>query len=206
MIGELADFGDLLRHRVPTWAIDDLFAIRVLGRPGPDGLAAAAKAYVLVSLVRPELSAKSWAALTRHYGRRSPWRAGLMAIEDRRGYAHAVFRYEVDTAPPLGARTGWVVDPDCTGDCRLLRVQEPLLASVPGEGLERALARSAESLADALRCPWISLELPAGELRDGSAANLLKFGFQELSVTVLTRALATPPERLGAAVRPIATC
>jgi len=152
---------------------DDVFSTRLLNLDGPDGDAARRRAFALVSLARPGVDAAQWAEIVRHYRRRSPQRAGLVALSDRRGYAHAVFLYAVDAVPR-----------------RILRLHDLAIAHVPGGGLEAALSRCADGLAMALGCSAVRLELPRGALRPDGLEDLRALGYGEAGTTTLVRDLA----------------
>src|SRR5215213_8199333 len=56
------------------------------------------RAYALVSLMHPHVTAKQWTDYARKYAR-APRKLGvLVGFSDRRGYVHAFFCYAVDRA------------------------------------------------------------------------------------------------------------
>lgn len=119
--------------------------------------AEARRAYGLVSLAHPEMTSRQWDAVAKRAMRPGRGRdGGLMAIQNGRGYVYAVFRYAVVLSPLAG------------GD-RLLRLQDVVLARLPGSGLIAALAACAKHLAAGLGCSLALIELlGAAQVRDGS--------------------------------------
>src|SRR4051794_18692861 len=56
----------------------------------------AQRAYALVGLAHPSVTAKQWATFVSRYARSPRQRRGLIGIQDGRGYVHGVFCYAVD--------------------------------------------------------------------------------------------------------------
>ena len=61
------------------------------------------RAFALVSLSHPHLSFGDWSRYLSRAARLDPRRAGLVSIEDPRGYARALFRYIVDRDRPFAS-------------------------------------------------------------------------------------------------------
>ena len=113
------------------------------------GPAGARRAYALVALAHPHMTAREWDGFARRHARAGTrGRGGLVAVEDRRRYVHAVFRYAVDTSPFLGSG-------------RTLRLHDVVMAQLPGHALIQAVAACAENLAAGLGCTVVALDLPA---------------------------------------------
>src|SRR3954471_12219874 len=98
------------------------------------------RAYALVSLMHPHVTAKQWTHYARKYARVPRQRGGLVGLSDRRGYVHAIFCYAVDRASLEGCR---------------LRLSQLILAQLPGQSLVAALTSSAEHLAAEFACEEI---------------------------------------------------
>ena len=145
--------------------------------------AEARRAYALVTLSHPHVTEPQWRAFARrcaragHGSRGSP--GGLMAIKDRRGCMHALFRYAVEVSP-------------LTGDGPTLCLRDLVLAHLPGHALVPALVLCAERLAACLDCSFLAVEVPAADAslphRDGRAqlaAGLRSAGFSAARATMV---------------------
>ncbi len=108
------------------------------------------RAYVLVSMAHPEILPRRWFDTARRSLRLRPERGGLIVLRDRRGVVHALFRYKVEPS--------WL-----GGHGRTLRLDEIVIAQLPGNGAMTSLAACAQSLAASLRCASVSLDVPATE-------------------------------------------
>lgn len=97
----------------------------------------ARKAFPLVWHSHPHLTFDQWMAFIRRRSRRSPRRAGIVAVQDRRGYVHAIFFYCVDYHLQRSAT---------------LRVTNVVVGRLPGKIIDRAIVRSAERLAKEMGC------------------------------------------------------
>ncbi len=135
--------------------IDDHFSARLLCDSEATGGQALRRAFALVRLCEPGADARRWAALVRHYRRRAPGRAGLMMLEDARGYAHAVFCYAVDDAPRLHGL-------GAPSPQKVLRVRDVVAAHLGGPRVETALRSCATHLAGRLGCASVAFDAPAG--------------------------------------------
>ncbi len=110
------------------------------------------RGFMLVSLAWPDLPQARWHEMVRYYRGRAPAHAGLVLIEDRRGYVHAVFRYVVDMTPSLrpGLRGG------------VLRVQDLVMADLAGREVVAATRLGVAELAQACGCQVVILDPGAG--------------------------------------------
>lgn len=134
----------------------------------------ARRAYALVALSHPQVTERQWRVFARRCARgghgspRGP--GGLMAIKDRRGCMHAVFRYAVEMSP-------------LAGDGPTLRLHDLVLAYLPGHALVPALAVCAERLAAGLDCSFLAVEVPAadGAGQDEDASLLRRDGRAQLA-------------------------
>jgi hypothetical protein len=121
------------------------------------------RAYVLVGLMHPQITAQQWATYARRCARIPARLGGLIGIQDRRGYVHAVFHYAVDRPSLDGTQA--------------LRLYDFILAHLPGRILGFALATCAEHLATEFGCTRITVDLPAtatDAAQDGSTRALLQ--------------------------------
>src|SRR5215216_2633861 len=105
------------------------------------------RAYMLVRLMYPQITAKQWAAYARRCARMPAHLGGLIEIQDRRSYVHAVFCYTVDRPFLDGTR--------------IFRLHDLILAHLPGRTLGLALAACADQLATEFGCTGITVDLPA---------------------------------------------
>ena len=135
------------------------------------------RAYALVSLMHPHVTAKQWTGYARNYARVPRQRGGLIGLSDRRGYIHAIFCYAVDRASMEG--------------CRRLRLSQLILAQLPGRSLVAALTTSAEHLAAAFACEEISIEVPtttlAASTRATAQITLESIGFRPAGIKIVRR-------------------
>jgi hypothetical protein len=159
----------------------ELFVARHIGQMSADASRTLSRAFALVSLAHPTLTLRDWRALQRYYRKRSPRKAGLIVIEDRRGYAHAVFHYFVERARPLEARAS------AAGDHRVLHVYDLVIALVPGALAEQALCQCADTVAVTHDCDAIRLELSTREKALSHAPTLLARGYETREITIATR-------------------
>ena len=95
----------------------------------------------------PQITAKQWAAYARRCARMPAHLGGLIGIQDRRGYMHAVVCYTVDRPFLDGTR--------------IFRLHDLILAHLPGQTLGLALAACADQLATEFGCTGITVDLPA---------------------------------------------
>jgi hypothetical protein len=125
-----------------------IFAAHRLGRTDRLATRSIQRSFVLVSLAWPELHLAQWHEMVRYYRCRPPSRAGLVLIEDGRGYVYAVFRYIVDIAPSLHM-------PQRGG---VLRVHDLIMADLSGRAVTSAIQLGLAELAHACRCQTVDIE------------------------------------------------
>ncbi|WP_271168747.1 hypothetical protein [Hansschlegelia plantiphila] len=136
------------------------------------------RAFALVSLSHPRLSYEGWVRFLRRATRTKSGKAGVIFIEDPRGYPHALFRYAVEAKPSLAAAED--------GSVRVLRLSDLVVADIAGSCLLPSIAAQGERLARALDCQTILIELP-GRLRD-RADGLA--GYEPVAGGVISKSLA----------------
>ena len=105
------------------------------------------RAYPLVHLFDPRLDLPSWTTYAKSIIRQSSRIGGLRAIEDGRGYIHAVFAYGV--RQDLRHR-------------KLMRVSDVVIGHLPGQILARTLLDSIGVIARDLDCNRVMVELGEG--------------------------------------------
>jgi hypothetical protein len=114
-------------------------------------------AFHLVRLCEPRWTLLDWLELTRRLCRRSPQRAGLMALQDRRGIFHAIFGYTTVRSLELGY---------------YLRIGDLIVAHLPGSAIDDVIVDCAERLAASLGCESLVIDLPTQ--RSSAASRRLK--------------------------------
>lgn len=151
--------------------LDGLFTAKLLLGP-----AEARRAYALVALAHPQVTARQWDAFARRCTRAARGRRGLVTIQDQRRYVHAVFRYAVDVSPLIS-------------DGRTLRLHDVVMAQLPGHALVPALAACAERLAAGLGCTAAALDVPAANTATATAAGTGQDGAGGSHVTIVLQAV-----------------
>jgi hypothetical protein len=139
-------------------------------------------AFYLVRLCEPRWTLLDWLKLTRRLYRRSPGKAGLMAVRDRRGVFHAIFGYTIDYGLDLG---------------RCLRVGDLIVAHLPGSAIDDVIVECAEELTLSLGCDSLVIDLPT---QRASAASrrlraILAERFTPVSTSHRIRSLGSGPAR-----------
>ncbi len=133
----------------------------------------ARRAYALVRLFNPQMDLPDWLTYARSFARHSARSAGLHALEDERGYIHAVFAYNV--RHHLRHR-------------RLLRVTDVVIGHLPGRTLAEALLGSVADIAQESACDSVMVELGEASLaRD--ALRQAGFAQTEMECFLADRAL-----------------
>lgn len=125
------------------WAVLRIAAKYMMLRPVRLTGKNASQGYALAWLVQPDLTPPRWRAAVRRHGGASAKR-GLMAIEDGRGLAHALYSYLIDH--DLGLN-------------RLLRVRLYAVSTFPGLDVYGALINSFQALAQQGNCGRIVIDL-----------------------------------------------
>jgi hypothetical protein len=133
-----------------------LFQVRTL-KPGEFK-----DAWPLVSLAHPSVTRARWLAFARRVasGRQG---AGMFAVEDLRGFIHALAVFRVTDDVEKG---------------RVLLIQPVICARLPGRDLDDVLADGLRDLAHTLACEGVVVETPfAGDAVKDTAKALLDRGF-----------------------------
>jgi hypothetical protein len=121
-------------------------------------------AYPLVCHVKPAMPINDWIAFVRRWSRLSPNKGGIMALNDRRGYLHAIFTYRVEQNLRFGC---------------FVRITDVIVGHLPGETLNRAIMECTDRLAERIGCSMIVIE-PTHETAHArmlAAAEIRPFGF-----------------------------
>jgi hypothetical protein len=150
------------------------------------------RAYALVGLMHPRVTAKQWATFVRRYARSPRQPRGLIGIQDGRGYVHGVFCYAVDQSS--------------LDRGRILQLENIILAHLPGQTLGLALITCAEHLATEFGCSAISVDMPAttsNAPRDGSTQTMLQSAGFRISEVKMRRTHAAARTNSMAHSRPL---
>jgi hypothetical protein len=123
----------------------------------------AVRAYPLVRLFEPGQSLSAWVRFVRARAR-TP-NAGVTAVEDARGYYHALIVWNVDT------HLSWR---------RTLRIETHMLGDLPGGGLHATVLTIVRELAQEKHCDTILLE-PADVPGSLARTALISKGFRPLT-------------------------
>jgi hypothetical protein len=110
------------------------------------------RSFALVALAHPRLRIDGWVRFLRRAAR-PKGRAGVVFLEDLRGYPHAVFRYAVDDRPSLGAT-------EASATSRTMRLSDVVAAEVAAASRLPLIADFGERLAAELGCETVLIELP----------------------------------------------
>lgn len=160
-------------------SVNDVFVARTLSAENVlSDAAATRRAFALANLAHPRLTYPGWVRYLKRSARPSRDRTGIMFLEDRRGYPHAMFRYAIDDRPSLIAAAA-------EGPARILRLSDIVAADVAADSLLPEIAALAERLACKLGCAMVMIELP-GALRIGRGALV---GYEEAAGGVVFRPL-----------------
>jgi hypothetical protein len=125
--------------------------------------ASAPRAWPLVRLFEPAQSLAAWVSFVRAQKRRS--NSGVTAIEDQRGYFHAVIVWTVET------HLSWR---------RTLRIAAHMVGSLPGHALQDAVIAAVRDLSREKQCDTILVD--PGESHSSLAREtLLATGFRPLA-------------------------
>lgn len=164
--------------------LNDVFVARTLcAETVLSDAAATRRAFALASLAHPRLTYGGWVRYLKRAARPNQDRTGIMFLEDRRGYPHAMFRYAVDDRPSLVAAAA-------ESAARILRLSDIVAADVAADSLLPEIATLAERLAGSLDCAMVMIELP-GALRIGQGALV---GYEEAAGGVVFRPLPRDAE------------
>lgn len=124
----------------------------------------ALRAWPLVQSSRPTTRLEEWRSYAAALARRAGKSAGLVAVEDERGYIHAVFAWHVHRA---------------IGRPRALRVTELAVGSLPGRELAQSVVAAIRRVAEATRADSVMVEIGDRQLAPDA---LLSDGFERLVV------------------------
>lgn len=143
------------------------------------------RAFALVSLCHPFLGFEGWTRYLARAQQLERSQAGVVAIEDARGYLHALFRYFVQTEPSLA-------DSQQHSSIRMIRLHDLVFAELPGTELLARIAAEGEALAISLSCRGVIIELPAIAGNSTRALN----DFRQTSSGVVVKILSDncPPD------------
>ena len=133
-----------------------------LFRPVPVDRKVALRAWPLVQNSHPESGQEAWMAYAASLRRKARRKAGLIAIEDSRGYIHGVFAWHVHRA--IGAP-------------RVMRVTDLVVANLPGRSLAECIVESIREVARETDSDTVLVEI--GERQIAPDA-LLSDGFEHL--------------------------
>lgn len=127
----------------------------------------ALRAWPLVQSSRPAARLEDWRAYAAALNRRVGKSAGLVAVEDERGYIHAVFAWHVHRA---------------IGRPRELRVSDLVVGNLPGRQLAESLVIAIRRVAAATRASSVMVEIGDRQIAPDA---LLSDGFERLAMDCL---------------------
>ncbi len=104
----------------------------------------------------------AYAARGRRQGRSAPKTAGLVAIQDQRGYIHAVFAWSVHRS---------------IGHPRLLRVSDMVVGALPGRWLAESIVAAVQDVARKTKADSVMVEIGDRQLAPDA---LVSEGFEHL--------------------------
>lgn len=127
----------------------------------------ALRAWPLVQSSRPAARLEDWRSYAAALGRRAGKSAGLVAVEDERGYVHAVFAWHVHRA---------------IGRPRALRVTELAVGNLPGRELAQSIVAAIRAVAQDARADSVMVEIGDRQIAPDA---LLSDGFERLVVNCM---------------------
>lgn len=122
----------------------------------------ALRAWPLVQSSRPAARLEDWRAYAAALGRRVGKSAGLVAVEDERGYIHAIFAWHVQRA---------------IGRPRELRVTDLVVGNLPGRQLAESVVAAIRVVAGEARADSVMVEIGDRQIAPDA---LLSDGFERL--------------------------
>jgi len=122
----------------------------------------ALRAWPLVQSSRPAARLEDWRVYAAALGRRVDKTAGLVAVEDERGYIHALFAWHVHRA---------------IGHPRELRVSDLVVGNLPGRELAQSIVIAIRRVATTTRADSVLVEIGDRQLAPDA---LLSNGFERL--------------------------
>ena len=165
----------MVRNREPASPVTmsaDVLIFKPVFRSIPLEWKDAARALPLVQLVDPRQTVQDWTSFVRSQARAG--RAGVQAIEDGRGYLHAVFLWQIER------RLVWQ---------RTLRVSGVVLGGLPGRAARDAVLTAIRELARGYKSDSIVVEASddAGSL---GRETLLASGYSPFSTAAFVQRVA----------------
>jgi hypothetical protein len=125
---------------------------------------AALRAWPLVQISHPHVSLEDWLSYAIASGRRLGKNAGVVAIEDSRGYIHALFAWHV-------VRT--------VSHRRAMRVTDLIVGALPGRPLAETIVDAIRVIADQAKADSVLIEIGERQLAPDA---LLSGGFEEFAL------------------------
>ncbi len=122
----------------------------------------ALRAWPLVQLSHPGMALEQWIAYATTGRRRMGKTGGLVAIQDRRAYVHAVFAWSVQRS---------------IGHPRVLRVTDMVVGALPGRWLAETIVAAIQSLAQQTQANSVLVEIGDRQIAPDA---LLSEGFEHL--------------------------
>lgn len=128
------------------------------------------RSFALAKIFEPRLDLAAWRSYVRQ---RTRHEAGVMSIGDQRGYLHGFF--------------SWCLDRSLVPD-RILRIQDVILITLPGNALQLAVIEQISELAHAKSCRQIIMGLEM--LRSGLSSETLEaMGFHRAGTVAFSAML-----------------
>lgn len=127
----------------------------------------ALRAWPLVQISHPEVTREAWLSYAVAAGRRLGKNRGLIAIEDSRGYIHAIF--------------GWHVVRSVSHR-RAMRVTDMVVGALPGRRLAESVVSAIREMADQVQADSVLIEIGDRQLAPGA---LLSDGFEQFALHCL---------------------
>lgn len=125
---------------------------------------AALRAWPLVQISHPGVSLDDWLSYAIATGRRLGKNGGVVAIEDSRGYIHALFAWHV-------VRT--------VSHRRAMRVTDLIVGALPGRPLAETIVNAIRDIADQANAESVLIEIGERQLAPDA---LLSGGFEEFAL------------------------
>ena len=122
----------------------------------------ALRAWPLVQSSCPSTQLEDWRAYAAALNRGAGKSAGLLAVEDERGYIHALFAWHIHRA---------------IGRPRALRITDLVVGSLPGRELAQSIVIAIRRVAEATRADSVMVEIGDRQLAPDA---LLSDGFERL--------------------------
>jgi hypothetical protein len=137
----------------------------------------ALRAWPLVQISHPAVTRENWISYATAVGRRLGKNGGVVAIEDSRGYIHALFAWNV-------VRT--------VSYRRSMRVTDMIVGALPGRRLAETIVSAIRAVAEEADADSVLVEVGDRQLAPDT---LLSDGFEQLVLHCMR--FRRPPESLG---------